>query len=72
MCPYKLDLDSSIGYDINKLKDKMIMLKVIKNRLSKDNIATGLYVNPKAGLFEELPYPNEFIKNPELYTKYGN
>lgn len=70
MCPYKLDLNSSLGYDITKLKDKMIMLKVIKNRLSRDNIAIGLYVEPKAGLFEELPHPEEFNKNPTLYEQY--
>jgi hypothetical protein len=37
----------------------MIMLKILKNRLSSDNIAIGLYANPKAGSFEELPKPSE-------------
>lgn len=55
MCPYKLDMDSCLGYDIKRLKDKMIMLKIIKNRLSKDNIAIGLYVDAAKGSFEELP-----------------
>jgi hypothetical protein len=58
MCPYKLDMNSCLGYDIKKLKDKMIMLKVIKNRLSKDNVAIGLYANPSAGAFAELPPVN--------------
>lgn len=55
MCPYKLDMTNCLGYDINKLKSNMIMLKILKNRLSSDNIAIGLYVNPKAGSFAELP-----------------
>ena len=55
MCPYKLDMTNCLGYDINKLKSNMIMLKILKNRLSNDNIAIGLYVNPKAGSFAELP-----------------
>ena len=58
MCPYKLDMNSCLGYDIKKLKDKMIMLKVIKNRLSRDNVAIGLYANPSAGAFAELPLVN--------------
>lgn len=58
MCPYKLDMNTCLGYDIKKLRDKMIMLKVIKNRLSKDNVAIGLYANPSAGAFAELPPVN--------------
>ena len=58
MCPYKLDMNSCLGYDVKKLKDKMIMLKVIKNRLSRDNVAIGLYANPSAGAFAELPLVN--------------
>ena len=59
MCPYKLDMDKCLGYDINKLKSNMIMLKILKNRLSTDNIGIGLYVNPKSGSFKELPKPSE-------------
>lgn len=58
MCPYKLDMNSCLGYDIEKLKANMIMLKILKNRLSSDNIAIGLYANPKAGSFEELEKPD--------------
>lgn len=55
MCPYKLDMSKCLGYDIQRLKSEMIMLKVIKNRLSKDNIAIGLLCSPKSGSFIELP-----------------
>lgn len=59
MNPYKLDMDSCLGYDITRLKDSMIMLKIIKNRLSKDNIAIGVYVDAKGGVFKELPRSSE-------------
>ena len=67
MCPNKLDMDSCMGYDIKKLKDKMIMFKIIKNRLSRDNIAVGLAVSPKTGSFKELPQPNQM--NDSIYKK---
>lgn len=71
MSPYKLDIDESLGYDITKLKSNMVMLKIIKNRLSKDNIAIGLLVNPRAGGFEELPPISEMTdsKYEELINK---
>lgn len=59
MSPFKLDINSCLGYNIEKLEDKMIMLKIIKNRLSTDNLGFGLHVNPKAGVFVELPLPHE-------------
>lgn len=55
MSAFKMDMPTCLGYDINKLKDSFIMLKVIKNRLGRDNIAIGLLANPKAGSFSELP-----------------
>lgn len=70
MCPYKMDMKSCLGYDIDRFQDRMIMLKIIKNRLSDDNKAIGLYVNPKSGSFEELPIPEEFKLNPYLYDRY--
>ena len=63
MCPYKLDMDTSLGYDLSKLKDKMLMLKIIKNRLSRDGIAKGLYVKPESGKFFELPAPDSLEIN---------
>lgn len=67
MNPFKMDMEKCLGYDVTKLQDKMIMLKIIKNRLSTDNIMIGLYANPKAGNFEELPKSNEIN-----YEKYKN
>jgi len=65
MNAYKMDMDTCIGYNINvegfpfNLKGSFRMLKIIKNRLSRDNIAIGLLFKPQAGYFEELPLPNE-------------
>jgi hypothetical protein len=55
MSAFKMDMPTCLGYDVNKLKDSFLMLKVIKNRLGRDNIAVGLLANPKAGSFTELP-----------------
>jgi len=68
MCPFKLDMDTSLGYDLKKLKDRMLMLKIIKNRLSRDNIAKGLYVKPESGAFFELPEPSSLEIN-KYYNK---
>lgn len=54
MCPSKLDMDECLKYDVNKLGEKMLMFKIIKNRLSRDNIAIGLYADAKSGTFKEL------------------
>lgn len=65
MNAYKMDMDKCLGYNINiagapyNLKENFRMLKVVKNRLSKDNVAIGLYFIPEAGSFAELPPTNE-------------
>jgi replicative DNA helicase len=62
MNPAKLDMEECLGYDLSKL-DNMIMLKIIKNRLTSDNIAIALQANPKAGNFLELPESNKIDYN---------
>lgn len=63
MNAHKMDMESCLGYNINKynapnnLKDNFRMLKVIKSRLSRDNIGIGLLFLPKSGSFKELPDP---------------
>lgn len=57
--PKKINMETCLKYDVNKLGKKFIMLKLIKNRLSEDNVAIGLYFRPEAGDFEELPRPEE-------------
>lgn len=65
MNAYKMDMETCLGYDINRqgsinnLKDSFRMLKIIKNRLSRDNIAIGLLFLPKVGSFKELPQPKD-------------
>jgi replicative DNA helicase len=67
MSPHKMDMTSCLGYDITKLRNNMIMLKIIKNRLSSDNAAMGLYANPKAGSFIELPKPDNTLELEKFY-----
>ena len=38
------------------------MLKIIKNRLSRDEITIGLLFIPKAGRFKELPPVNQITE----------
>ena len=60
-------MENCLGYDIRKLKNKMVMLKIIKNRLSRDGIAIGLLVNPKSGSFKELPKAGDMTE--EIYQQ---
>lgn len=61
MNAYKMGMDECIGYNVNKpgsnypLKSSFRLLKIIKNRLSRDEITIGLLFMPKAGRFKELP-----------------
>jgi replicative DNA helicase len=59
MNAYKMQLDEYLGYDINKtslgLKHRFRALKIIKNRLSRDDIMIGLLFHAEAGFFKELP-----------------
>ncbi len=77
MNAHKMDMETCLGYNINvkdekyNLKDRFRMLKVIKNRLSRDSIAVGLLFLPEAGSFEELPKPDEIIRSQALMDKYN-
>lgn len=64
--PAKLDMTECLGYDV---EDDMIGLKIIKNRLSTDNIAIMLKVDPKSGSFTELPKLEK--KTKENKSKYS-
>jgi len=72
---FKMDIETSLGYNINKngarynLGERYRMLKIIKNRLSGDNIAVGLLFFPESGTFKELPKSIE-IKEEDI--KYFN
>lgn len=69
---YKMKLDTYLGYDINKsqkgLKHRFRALKVIKNRLSRDDVMIGLLFHPEAGRFEELPPANEMTDSQYEYV----
>lgn len=56
--PWKLDFQDYQGYDLKQFKDRFISLKIIKNRLSKDNLKKGMLALPERGQFIELPLAN--------------
>lgn len=72
----QMGMDKCLGYNINtsmvpyNLKDRFRLLKIIKNRLSRDNISIGLLFQAESGWFEELPKPNEITEeNIARYNK---
>lgn len=76
MNAYQMDMETCLGYNINKkgesynLYNRFRMLKVVKNRLSRDNIKIGLLFLAEAGSFEELPRPKDITENDiERYNK---
>lgn len=76
MNAYMMDMDTCLGYNINKkdsfynLRDRFRLLKVVKNRLSRDNVKIGLIFLAEAGSFEELPKPNDITESDiERYNK---
>ena len=62
---HKMDITTCLGYNINEtgasynLRNRFRMLKVVKNRLSRDNMAIGLLFIPEALQFEELKPAHE-------------
>lgn len=72
---HKMDMEVCLDYNINvhnapyNLKDRFRMLKVVKNRLSRDGVAVGLLFIPEALTFKELPKPGELE---EKHFKYIN
>ena len=65
MNPYKMDMETCLGYSISdkssdyQFRDRFRLLKIIKSRLSRDNINIGLLFHAEAGYFEEVPPPKE-------------
>lgn len=79
MNAYKMDMEKCLNYNINvpgatyNLKDRFRLLKIVKNRLSRDNIMIGLLFQAESGHFEELPRFNEVTnENIERYNKLTN
>ena len=55
MNPWKMDFKEYLGYDLRELKEKVRVVKVIKNRLGRDNVAFAYLFNGAAGSFRCLP-----------------
>lgn len=55
MNPWKMDFKQYLGYDLSILKEKVRVVKIIKNRVGRDNVAFAYVFNPLAGNFKCLP-----------------
>ena len=70
---FKMDMETSLDYNIKKngarynLGERYRLLKIIKNRLSRDNIAVGLLFFPESGRFKELPKAKEITEEDIKY-----
>lgn len=76
MNPHSLDMPEWKGYRINikgkdSMKDSFRVFKIIKNRKGKANISFGIYFNPKAGFFKELPHPDKMTDQDYKEIKEG-
>lgn len=67
MNPYKMDMETCLGYDLKILKNRFRMLKLVKQRMGHDNVSIGLQFVPEGGFFKELPHPKDMTK--EVYAK---
>ena len=67
-CPAKSQLAQHRKYDISKLGNRYISLKVLKNRFGESNIADALAYYGEVTLFTELPKHDEIFD----YTMYKN
>ena len=58
------------GYDVTKWKDHYRELSILLSRNGGGSIDLDLYFNGAVNYFEELPSPEKFKKDPNLYKKY--
>lgn len=76
MNPHSLEMLEWKGYRINdkgkpSLKDSFRVFKIIKNRKGKANVPYGIYFNPKAGYFTELPNPKDLTEQDYIDIEKG-
>lgn len=64
--PFKVGLKDHRHYDIEKLGDRYVSLKVLKNRFGSANIRDALAFYGEVNLYKELPSPDE-IFDYEIY-----
>ena len=59
MNPYKMDFKVFLGHDLLLLKDKYRLIKLIKSRVGRDNIAFSYVFKGETGTFKMLPKAEE-------------
>jgi len=58
--PYREKVAKCEGYSIaNVLKEKFILIEVIKNRYGRSGVNIGSVFHGNIGMFKELPLPSE-------------
>lgn len=68
---YPFDVNKNEAYDITKWENNWRRLNISKNRDGDAPAECAMYFNGKIADFQYLPKPEEFVKNPKLYEKYG-
>lgn len=69
--PARYGITQYRGYDITKFQDRFRTMIILKDRnYGLANSYIPLYFNGASNYFEELPYYEEFRKNPKLYEEY--
>lgn len=69
--PFAFGLGSYQGYDLTIWRNNLIVAVVIKNRSGSNNRSAIMACDYCVGRFEELPPPEAFRGNRELYAKYN-
>jgi hypothetical protein len=67
--PYRYGINSYMGYNVSKFKNKIRFLFILKNNDGECNKVIPLYFAGGASYFEELPLPDKITD--EVYKKYN-
>jgi hypothetical protein len=67
--PFKNGIKKDLDYDIEKLKDYYVNLKIIKHRKGKQSIEMGLFFDGGARKFADLPDPHDTAKMNIVYDR---
>lgn len=70
--PVRYNIKDHLGYDITKLRDNYRSLQILKNRIGRPNLKTGLYFDGASMSFHQLPISKIDGKvNPALNPYYN-
>lgn len=67
--PFYLGVETCLGYDITKFKDRYRLLKILKNRDGKRNMLVSFLFVGEYGGYYQLPKASELVGKPEELKK---